>query len=101
MVFPELKECIDFLKDNKKMGEINYDNIKYEDLFKNKIMEKEILNDCDLIGRKHDLRGFEIPKKIRIVSEAFSQENNLMTPTLKLIAKNIKMKYKRCYSRNV
>jgi long-chain acyl-CoA synthetase len=94
LVFPELKECIDFLKDNKKMGEINYDNIKYEDLFKNKIMEKEILNDCDLIGRKHDLRGFEIPKKIRIVSEAFSQENNLMTPTLKLIAKNIKMKYK-------
>ena len=94
LVFPELKECIDFLKENKKMGDINYDNIKYEDLFKNKIMEKEILNDCDLIGRKHDLRGFEIPKKIRIVSEAFSQENNLMTPTLKLIAKNIKMKYK-------
>ena len=57
-------------------------------------MEKEILNDCEIIGRKHELKGFEIPKKIRIIKESFSLENNLMTPTLKLIAKNIKAKYK-------
>ena len=82
-----------FLKANKKMGEVNYDKINYEDLCGNKIMEKEILNDCLNIGKKFDLKGFEIPKKIRIIKEAFSLENNLMTPTLKLKTKNIKNKY--------
>ena len=93
LVYPELNECIEFLKANKKMGEVNYDKINYEDLCGNKIMEKEILNDCLNIGKKFDLKGFEIPKKIRIIKEAFSLENNLMTPTLKLKTKNIKNKY--------
>ena len=94
LVFPEFKECVEYLKNNKKLGNINYDKIKIDDLIGNKIMEKEILNDCEIIGRKHELKGFEIPKKIRIIKESFSLENNLMTPTLKLIAKNIKAKYK-------
>jgi long-chain acyl-CoA synthetase len=93
LVYPELNECIKFLKDNKRMGEINYDKLNYNDLCGNKIMEDEIVKDCDIVGRKFDLKGFEIPKKIRIISEAFSLENNLMTPTLKLKSKNIKNKY--------
>ena len=93
LVYPELNECISFLKENKKMGEINYDKIKYNDLCGNKIMEEEIAKDCNIVGRHFDLKGFEIPKKIRIISEPFSQENNLMTPTLKLKAKSIKNRY--------
>ena len=93
LVYPELNECVEFLKADKKMGEINYDKINLDDLCRNKIMEEEILRDCELIGRKFDLKGFEIPKKIRIIKEAFSLENNLMTPTLKLKTKNIRMKY--------
>ena len=93
LVYPELNECISFLKEYKKMGEINYDKIKYNDLCGNKIMEDEIAKDCNIVGRHFDLKGFEIPKKIRIISEPFSQENNLMTPTLKLKAKSIKNRY--------
>ena len=93
LVYPELNECIEFLKENKKMGEINYDKINYDDLCGNNIMEEEIVKDCDIVGRKFDLKGFELPKKIRIISEQFSQENNLMTPTLKLKSKSIKDKY--------
>ena len=93
LVYPELNDCVEFLKTNKAMGEVNYDEINYEDLCGNKIIEKEILNDCEIIGKKMGLKGFEIPKKIRIIKEAFSLDNNLMTPTLKLKTKNIKIKY--------
>ena len=93
LIYPELKECIDFLKENKKMGDIDYDKISYEDLFRNKIMEDEIIKDCDKVGRKLGLKGFELPKKLRIIAEPFSVENNLMTPTLKLKPGNIRTRY--------
>ena len=93
LVYPDLKECIEFLKENRKMGDRDYYKINYNDLSGNKIMEDEIIKDCNNVGRKFDLKGFEIPKKIRIISEAFSLENNLMTPTLKLKSKNIRNKY--------
>ena len=93
LIYPELNECIKFLKENKKMGDIDYDKISYENLHGNKIMEDEIIKDCDIIGRKFDLKGFELPKKIRIIIEPFSPQNNLMTATLKLKPKNIRIKY--------
>ena len=93
LVYPELNECVQFLKNEKIFGEIDYDKIKIEDLCDNKNMEEEIIKDCNITGRKYDLKGFEIPRKIRIIKEPFSLENNLMTPTLKLKSKNIKAKY--------
>ena len=86
------------------MGDINYDKITYDDLFGNKIMEEEIIKDCDIVGRKSGLKGFELPKKLRIIKEPFSVKNNLMTPTLKLKLGNIRMKYNdefnKLYSQN-
>ena len=93
LIYPELNECIKFLKENKKMGDIDYNKISYDSLQGNKIMEDEIVKDCDRIGRKFDLKGFELPKKIRIIIEPFSPRNNLMTATLKLKQQYIKMKY--------
>ena len=93
LIYPELNECIKFLKENKKMGDIDYDKISYDDLCGNKIMAEEITKDCDTIGRKFGLKGFELPKKIRTINEPFSPQNNLMTSTLKLKTKNIKKKY--------
>ena len=93
LVYPQLNECIAFLKENKKMGDIDYNKISYNDLCGNKIMEKEIVNDCDLVGRKHGLKGFELPKKIRIINEGFTPQNNLMTSTLKMKLGNIRKKY--------
>ena len=93
LIYPELKECIKFLKENKKLGDIDYDKITYDDLCGNKDMEDEIVKDCDIVGRKSGLKGFELPKKIRIINEPFSLENGLMTNTLKLKPKNIRIKY--------
>ena len=105
LVYPDLNECIKFLKENKKMGDIDYNQVNYVDLLENKIMENEIIKDCDIVGRKLGLKGFELPKKIKIISEPFSVENNLMTSTLKLISKNIKSKYdivlKKMYNENL
>ena len=93
LVYPALKECIGFLKKNKIMGDINYDKITIDELCNNKELKKEIIKDCNEVGRSFDLKGFEIPKKVIIIKEPFSPENNLMTPTLKLKSKSIKMKY--------
>ena len=93
LVYPNLNRCIEFLKENKKLGDINYDKISYNDLIGNKIMEDEIVKDFDIIGRKFGLKGFELPKKIRIINEPFSVANDLMTPSLKLKLNNIKKKY--------
>ena len=93
LVYPELKECAEFLKKNKIMGDINYEKITIEELCENRELENEIIKDCDIVGRHFDLKGFEIPKKVKIIKEPFTPENNLMTPTLKLKSKNIKMKY--------
>ena len=93
LVYPNLNECIAFLKEDKKLGDIDYDKLTYNDLPENKIMEKEIAKDCDKVGRQHGLKGFEIPKKIRIISEGFTPQNNLMTATLKLKLTDIRVKY--------
>ena len=39
LVYPELNECVQFLKNEKILGEIDYDKIKIEDLCDNKNME--------------------------------------------------------------
>ena len=33
-------------------------------------MIDEILRDCDELGRKNNLKGFEIPKKIKLIKES-------------------------------
>ena len=93
LVYPKLDECIAFLKENKKLGDIDYDKLTYDDLIGNKIMEKEIVKDIDIVGRKLGLKGFELPKKIRIINEGFTPQNNLMTSTLKMKLANIRKKY--------
>ena len=81
------------MKENKKLGDIDYDKITYDDLCGNKDMEDEIVKDCDIVGRKSGLKGFELPKKISIINEPFSPNNGLMTNTLKLKPKVIRIKY--------
>jgi long-chain acyl-CoA synthetase len=94
LIYPELNECVKFLENkNKEMSNMDSDKIKIEDICDNKDLINEIIKDCDEIGRKFDLKGFELPKKILIIKEPFSLENNLMTPTLKLKEKEIKNKY--------
>ena len=39
------------------------------------------------------LKGFELVKKIKLIDEPFSIENNLITPTLKLKRTELKKKF--------
>eukprot|EP00644_Phytophthora_capsici_P015395 jgi/Phyca11/17052/fgenesh1_pg.PHYCAscaffold_24_\ len=46
-------------------------------------LEKVVLVDMDIVARADGLHGFERVKKISLTSEAFTVENDLVTPTLK------------------
>ncbi|KAF0874008.1 ACSL5 ligase, partial [Crocuta crocuta] len=54
-----------------------------EELCKNQVINKAILEDLQKIGREGGLKSFEQVKSIFLHPEPFSTENGLLTPTLK------------------
>ena len=80
---------MNFLQKNNK----DATNENIESFYNDQVLKTEILNDMDVISRKYDLKGFEIPKKIYLSKEEFTIENNMMTPTMKLKYNEIKKKY--------
>ncbi len=50
-----------------------------------------ILADMDAVGKEAQLRGFEFVKAIHLDADLFSVENNLLTPTMKLKRKYVRM----------
>ena len=79
-VYPNKREIINLLKTmNKDVDENNYKTYLDEDNIK-----KEVIKDIDIYGRKNDLKGFELPKKIHLCKEPFSIESQIITPTLKI-----------------
>ena len=87
IVVPEKNECEKYLN---SIG-VKCDNV--ENFFDNVLLKKQILNDMEEIGRKNDLKGFEMVKQIYITNEPFTIENNLLTPTLKIKSNEIRKKY--------
>ncbi|XP_010563040.1 PREDICTED: long-chain-fatty-acid--CoA ligase 5 isoform X2 [Haliaeetus leucocephalus] len=55
----------------------------YEDICKNPVMKKAILEDMVRLGKEAGLKSFEQVKDLYIHTEMFSVENGLLTPTLK------------------
>ncbi|XP_041317186.1 long-chain-fatty-acid--CoA ligase 5 isoform X2 [Pyrgilauda ruficollis] len=55
----------------------------FEELCKNPVMKKAILDDMIRLGREAGLKSFEQVKDLYIHTELFSVENGLLTPTLK------------------
>lgn len=53
-----------------------------------------ILKELQALGRKHNLRGFEIVKKVFIDNEPFSVANDLLTPSMKMKRNKLFDKYK-------
>ena len=81
IVYPKFDDIIEFFK-NKGIKDINRDNCK--NYFENEELKNEIINIMDIFGREKNLMGFELPKKIYLVKEPFTIENEIMTPTMKL-----------------
>lgn len=90
ILVPEKKPCIEFLK-GKGIDTTPEEIFKY---YNNEDLKQEILKDLAAVGKKNDLKGFELPKKIYLESEPFSIENNMLTPTMKLRVTEVKKKYK-------
>ena len=81
IVYPKFGDVIEFLK-NKGIEGVNKDNCK--NYFENEELKNDIINIMDKFGREKNLMGFELPKKVYLVNEPFSIENEIMTPTMKL-----------------
>ena len=79
-IYPNKKEIIKLLKN--KHNDVNEEN--YKEHLDDEDIKKEIIKDIDIYGRKNDLKGFELPKKIHLCKEPFSIENQIITPTLKI-----------------
>jgi len=59
----------------------------------NEVINKMILDDMTALGKKHELKPFELPKKIYVSSVPFTVENDTMTPTFKLKRVQLKQAY--------
>ena len=79
-IYPNQNEIIKILKN--KYNDINEEN--YKEHLDEDDLKKEIIKDIDIYGRKNDLKGFELPKKIHLCKEPFSIEKQVITPTLKI-----------------
>ena len=91
IIVPEENSVIEFLN---QIG-INANKDNYKDYFDNNDLKKEILNSLEIMGRKSDLKGFEIIKKIYLCKEDFSVDNDIITPTLKIKRHNAKNFFKK------
>ncbi|XP_005996309.1 long-chain-fatty-acid--CoA ligase 5 [Latimeria chalumnae] len=76
IVVPDPEVLPDFAA---KLGQ----NGSYEELCKNPVVRKAILEDMVKLGQKAGLKSFEQVKEIYIYTEMFTIENGLLTPTLK------------------
>lgn len=66
----------------------------YEDLLKSKEAKDYILAEFKRISKKDDIKSFEIPQAVALLSDAFSVANNMLTPTFKAKREVVRKKYK-------
>ncbi|KAI9468176.1 medium-chain fatty acid-CoA ligase faa2 [Coemansia sp. RSA 989] len=58
-------------------------NGSFHELCQSELARKEVIAELALWGKAHDLRGFEVPKNLKLLSTPF-ESLDLLTPTLKL-----------------
>ena len=88
VIYPKSYDVIEFLKNKDP----NVSKENYKNYFDDQDLKTEIVKELDKFGRKSDLKGFELPKKIHLCKEPFTIENQIITPTMK-IRRHIAKKY--------
>ncbi|KAI1310243.1 hypothetical protein EDD11_003859 [Mortierella claussenii] len=71
------------------------DDQGYRDLCKDSKLRRAVLKELIKAGKDAGLKGFEIPKAILIETEAFTVENDKMTPTFKLKRHPVVQEYRQ------
>lgn len=74
IVLPDFSSLTDFVEPGTSITEI----------CRSETVKKEILKELDSVGKTGGLQGFERVRNLAIVSEGFTVENGLMTPSFKL-----------------
>lgn len=69
------------------------EGIELEDPARDRRVRELLLQSIE--SRRENLRGYELPRKILVVTEDFSTENGLLTPTLKLKRREVLARYRR------
>ena len=85
IIIPDKKKCAEAL------------NISVEDLVKdneNEKLKELFIDDFNKLATEAEFNGLEKVKYILIDFEEFTNSNNLLTPTMKIIRKNVEIKYK-------
>ena len=80
IVVPREETCVEFLK--TKGIETTKDNVT--EFYDDEDLKKAVLKDLETLGKNSDFKGFEIIKKVHLSKEAFTIENDLVTPSLKI-----------------
>ena len=85
IIIPDKKKCADEL--NMSVEDLVKDN-------KNKDLINLILKDLEKLAKEAEFNGLEKLKYIIVDFEEFTNNNNCLTPTMKIIRKNVEKKYK-------
>jgi long-chain acyl-CoA synthetase len=72
----------------------NLGDKSFKELCENEEVRKHILGQITAFGKEQGLKGFENVKNIRLESEPFSVENDLLTPSFKLKRQPAAAKYR-------
>ena len=85
IIIPDKKKCADEL--NMSVEDLVKDN-------KNNDLINLILKDLEKLAKEAEFNGLEKLKYIIVDFEEFTNNNNCLTPTMKIIRKNVEKKYK-------
>ncbi|CAG8503813.1 3668_t:CDS:2 [Racocetra fulgida] len=89
IIVPDCDALILWAKQN------NLEKHTFEELCKLPEIKKHILQTLVNHGKINDLKGFENVKNICLISESFSVENDLLTPTFKLKRHQARIKFQK------
>jgi len=88
VVIPEKKDIQAFAKQQGISGD-------YSDILKNDKVRKYVMEEVNKAGKAKKLRGFEMIKSVLLDEEAWSVDNDLMTPSFKLKRPQLQKHYQK------
>ncbi|KAI3382006.1 hypothetical protein SNEBB_002217 [Seison nebaliae] len=91
LIFPDFEALPQWMKD--KGGKFGYSESKKDKIFATDEFQKFLVDDMTTMAKQAGLNTFETIKRFRIIDEAFSIENELLTPTFKTKRPQVLKKY--------